>query len=308
VPGAGDPIPVRTYSLSGSQPDGRGRAAYRISVKSEALGRVSAYLHDHLERGDRIEVAAPRGDFVLDDGSGPVLLISAGIGVTPVLAMLHQLAEARSTRPVWWLHTSHDAATVVFAAEAADLLATLPAARSQVYLTAGAEPLPPGALAGRLTADAVADLGPPADAVAYICGPQSFMDQMTAALTAVGLSPANVHTERFGSQEAINPGVVRTDSPPPHQPPGQPGTGPEVTFARSGLAVRWSDDYPSVLELAEACDVPTQWSCRTGVCHTCVTGVLSGSTTYTTTPLEPPGPDETLICSSQPAGDLVLDL
>jgi ferredoxin-NADP reductase/MOSC domain-containing protein YiiM len=308
VPGAGDPLPVRTYSLSGPQPDGPSGTTYRISVKWEPLGRVSRFLHDHVAPGDRIEVAAPRGDFVLDDGDGPVLLISAGIGVTPVMAILHQLADSSSSRPLWWLHTSHDAGTVVFADEAADLLAALPAARSQVYLTAGADPLPSGALAGRLTTEAVADLGLPSDAVAYICGPQAFMDQMTAALTAVGLDPVNVHTERFGSQAAINPGVVRTATPPPHQPPGRAGTGPEITFARTGLAVRWSDDYASVLELAEACDVPTQWSCRTGVCHTCVTGVLSGSTTYTVTPLEPPGPDETLICSCQPAADLVLDL
>ena len=81
-----------------------------------------------------------------------------------------------------------------------------------------------------------------------------------------------------------------------------------MTFARSGLTAPWSETYPSVLELAEACDVPTQWSCRTGVCHTCVTAVLSGGTSYTTPPLEPPGPDEVLICSSRPAADLVLDL
>lgn len=134
------------------------------------------------------------------------------------------------------------------------------------------------------------------------------MEQMTAALTAAGIGAANVHNERFGPRTAINPGVVRTDSPPPHQPPGTPGTGPEVTFARTGLTVRWSDDYRSLLELAEACDVPTQWSCRTGVCHTCVTGVLSGETVHTTPPLEPPGPDEALICTSRAIDDLVIDL
>jgi ferredoxin len=81
-----------------------------------------------------------------------------------------------------------------------------------------------------------------------------------------------------------------------------------VTFARSALSVRWSDDYQSVLELAEACDVPTQWSCRTGVCHTCATAVLAGATAYTTPPLEPPGPGEVLICSAQPTDDLTIDL
>ena len=304
VTGADNPIPVRTYSLSG----GRDPSRYRISVKRESLGRVSTYLHGHLQDRDRIEVAAPRGDFVLDDGTAPVLLVSAGIGVTPVLAILHQLAETGSTREVWWIHTTHDAGTHVFAEEAAALVASLPSARSLIFYTAGADPLPEGVVAGRLTADLIARLEPPVDGSAYICGPESFMDNVTAALTAVGISPRSIHTERFGSRSAINPGIVGADAPPPHQPPGPTGTGPQITFARSGLTVRWSDDYPSVLDLAEACDVPTRWSCRTGVCHTCVTAVLSGKTEYTTPPLEQPGPDETLICSSRPTGTLVLDL
>ena len=81
-----------------------------------------------------------------------------------------------------------------------------------------------------------------------------------------------------------------------------------MTFARSGLTTAWSDTYSSVLELAEACDVPTQWSCRTGVCHTCVTAVLSGEASYETPPLEAPGEGELLICSAQPTADLVIDL
>jgi ferredoxin-NADP reductase len=291
-----------------SSPGTDGAGAYRISIKREPLGRVSSYLHDHLRRGDRVEVAAPRGDFVLEDGTGPVLLLSAGIGVTPVLAMLHQLAASGSTRAVWWLHTTHDAGTHVFADEAARLVASLRSASSRVYLTAAPGALPPGMVAGRLTAEVVAGLGLPEDATAYVCGPESFMEQMTAALTAAGISPLHVHLERFGSRAAINPGIVGADAPPAHQPPGPPGTGPEVTFARTGLTVRWSDDYPSLLELAEACDVPTQWSCRTGVCHTCVTAVLSGETAYTVEPLEPPGADEALICTSRAVDDLVLDL
>jgi ferredoxin-NADP reductase/MOSC domain-containing protein YiiM/ferredoxin len=304
IPGAGDPIPVRTYSLSG----GHDQPAYRISVKREFQGRVSPYLHGHLRRGDRVEVAAPRGEFVLDDGTNPVVLISAGIGVTPVLAMLHQLAETGSTRQVWWIHTTHDAGTHVFAQEAGELLASLPSARSMVYFTAGADPLPAGVLAGRLTVEAIEGLGLPADASTYVCGPEAFMDSVTAALSAAGIWPGRVHTERFGSVSAINPGIVGADAKSPHQPPGRAGTGPQITFARSGLTVPWSDDYPSMLDLAEACDVPTQWSCRTGVCHTCVTAVLSGETVYTTPPLEPPGPGEVLICSSRPTGDIVLDL
>ena len=154
----------------------------------------------------------------------------------------------------------------------------------------------------------IGHLGLPVDATAYVCGPEAFMDDLVAALGRVGLDPACIHTERFGTRSRINPGVVQSDAPPPHQPPGPPGTGPALTFARSGLTAAWSESYASVLELAEACDVPTQWSCRTGVCHTCVTAVLSGEASYDVPPLEPPGDSELLICSARPTTDLVLDL
>jgi ferredoxin-NADP reductase/MOSC domain-containing protein YiiM len=306
VPGAGDPVPVRTYSLSGDPAGG----SYRISVKGDALGLVSAYLRTHLQHGDRIEVAAPRGDFVLAEGSGPIVLVSAGIGVTPLLAMLHRLADENSPREVWWIHTTQDAHTHALAAEAADLLARLPAAHSLVSYSASDLPPAPeeGIRIGRLTAPVIADLGLPTDATVYVCGPESFMSDVTAALAGVGIDPKKIHTERFGSRSAVNPGVVPTEAPAPHQPPGSPGTGPLVTFARTGLATSWSDRYDSILELAEACDVPTQWSCRTGVCHTCVTAVLSGEASYDVAPLEDPGRDEVLICSARPRNDLVVDL
>ena len=130
------------------------------------------------------------------------------------------------------------------------------------------------------------------------------MADVGEALATLGVT--DVRTELFGARSAINPGVVGARSTPPHQPPGQPGTGPSVTFARSELTVR-ADDR-SLLELAEACDVPTRWSCRTGVCHTCVTPVLSGSVTHDPAPLEPPAPGAALICCARPTTDLVLDL
>lgn len=293
--GAGDPVPVRSYSLSGAP----GAGSYRISVKRESHGVVSSYLATHLRPGDTLEVASPRGAFVLDDGLAPVVLISAGIGMTPVLAMLHGLADAGSRREVWWIHTTRDADSLAFSAEVDDLLGRLPSVHSFVRFTSSE---------GRLGRAVIADLGLPSDADAYVCGPESFMDDITAALVDAGLDPGRVHTERFGSRAAINPGVVGADAPPPHQPAGPPGTGPAVTFARSGLTTPWADSYGSVLELAEACDVPTQWSCRTGVCHTCVTALISGDASYDVPPLESPGDDELLICSVRPTSDLVIDL
>jgi ferredoxin-NADP reductase/MOSC domain-containing protein YiiM len=307
VPGAGQPAPVRSYSLS-SVP---GAGSYRISVKHEPHGTVSGYITTKLTAGTDLEAAAPRGDFVLDeDGDRPVLLLSAGIGVTPVLAMLHQLAVTRSQREVWWVHGARGPREHPFGAEAHDLIASLPHVSEHVFYSAAtpeelhrahAEP-------GRLGKDNLAALGIPADATAYICGPDSFMTEMRDTLTGLGIAPARVHSELFGALDRINPGITGATVRPPHQPPGPPGTGPLVTFARSGISTSFPADKPNVLELAESCDVPTRWSCRTGVCHTCVTPLLSGDITYAPDPLEQPGAGQVLICCSRPATDIVLDM
>jgi ferredoxin-NADP reductase len=253
---------------------------------------------------------APRGDFVLDDGTGPVLLISAGIAVTPVLSMLHQLATARSERDIWWLHGARGPREHSFAAEAHDLLACLPHAREHVFYSTAtlSERRRAHAAAGRLTKQALAGLGLPADASAYICGPASFMTDMRDALTAIGVDPARVHAELFGALASINPGLTGQIRRPPHRPLGPPGIGPLITFARSGITVPFGNHGRSVLDLADACDVPTRWSCRTGVCHTCVTPLLSGAITYSPDPLELPADGQVLICCAQPATENVLDM
>jgi ferredoxin len=94
----------------------------------------------------------------------------------------------------------------------------------------------------------------------------------------------------------------------PHLPPGEPGTGPEVAFTTSGLTVRWDPAFGSLLELAEACDVPAAWSCRTGVCHTCECGLVDGEVAYLPDPLDPPEHGRALICCSRPTSDIALEL
>jgi ferredoxin-NADP reductase/MOSC domain-containing protein YiiM/ferredoxin len=294
--GAGSPAPLRSYSLSGDPAEG----VYRISVKREEHGLVSAWLHAHIQPGAVIDAAAPRGDFYLTEGGNPVVLFSAGIGATPVLAMLHALSTAGSGRDIWWVHTTRNSRTQAFAAEVAALIESLPHARQQVFYTE---------TNGRLNQESLAALGLPLDASVYLCGPTQFMTDIRNHLTAVGLDPARIHSELFVALPAINPGVVDTgERKPPHPPPGGPGTGPSITFSRSGLTVNWSGSYPSILDLAEACDVPTRFSCRSGVCHVCVTGVVAGTATYVQAPLEPPERGSVLICSAAPESDLVLDL
>ncbi len=301
----GAPV-IRNYSLS-NRPDS---AEYRISVKREANGAASGFLHTEVRTGALLEVAAPRGSFFLTDATAPVLLISAGIGVTPVLSMLHALVKAGSDRPVWWLHGTRDGAAHAFGAESRDLLNRL--SRSQFHIVYS-QPSPADrkgvdfSQPGRLTVEAIQKLDLPSDADAYLCGPAAFMDDLRAGLVSYGLNPANVHTERFGANAALAPGIAAT-SRPPHVPLGVLGTGPEVQFARSAISAPWGPPNTSLLEFAESCDVPTRWSCRTGVCHNCETALLSGSVSYYPEPLDPPAVGNVLICCAQPAEDVVLDL
>jgi ferredoxin len=154
----------------------------------------------------------------------------------------------------------------------------------------------------------LAALSLPRDADAYICGPAAFMAQVSGALAGLGIDRARVHTELFGATGSSTPGIAPAPARPPHPPAGQPGADPEIAFARSGLTVPWREDYASLLELAEACDVPVGWSCRTGVCHTCETALLSGTLGYSPDPVDDPADGSALICCSQPRSDVTLDL
>jgi ferredoxin-NADP reductase len=246
-----------------------------------------------------VEAAAPRGEFCLVDGDSPAVLVSAGIGATPVLAMAHALAAAGSRRQIWWLHTTRDTQTHTFAAEVTALIDALPTPGNIFYTGDGHRP----------DVASIAALYLPAGATVYLCSPGQFMDAMRNAVTTAGIDPGNIHTELFGALPPINPGVVGAPTAArPHPPERTPGTGPRIAFARSGLSVNWSPYYRSILELAEACDVPTRYSCRSGVCHTCLTAVLDGTTTYSRPPLEEPSAGNVLICTAAPRSDLVLDL
>jgi ferredoxin-NADP reductase/MOSC domain-containing protein YiiM/ferredoxin len=298
---------LRNYSLSGPPDAGY----YRITVKREPDGVASGYLHTRLAVGDQLDIAAPRGTFMLDRTHAPVLLISAGIGATPVLAMLQALAEEHSDRDIWWLHGARSGREQSFAAEVRALVASLPNVHTHICFSRPGPDDTEGRdfdIVGRLTGSVLAQLDPPHDADAYLCGPTPFMDEVSAGLAALGIDASRIHTEPFGPAPPITPGIATAPAPTPHPPEGQPGTGPTIEFARSNLAIPWSSDYASLLELAEACDVPVRWSCRTGVCHTCETTMIAGEVGYSPDPVEPPADGSALICCSQPRDDVVLDL
>jgi ferredoxin-NADP reductase len=301
------PAILRNYSMSGAP----GADAYRVSVKQEANGLGSTFLCSQVHIGDSLEVSAPRGTFTLRPGDGPVVLLSGGIGATPVLAMLHALASTASHREIWWLYGTRNRDEHPFAQESRDLIKAL--ARSRAYICYS-RPGPADRLRqdydapGHLGVPLLDQLGVPHDADFYLCGPPAFLNGLTGALKSWGVTAARIHTEIFGSVDSFTPGIASAPSRPAHPPGGTVGPGPQVTFTRSGLTAAWSPAFQSLLELAEACDVPVKWSCRTGVCHTCECALIGGRVNYLPDPLEEPAEGNVLICCSRPEGAVEVDL
>lgn len=304
---SGPPL-IRSYSLSGPPSTER----YRISIKIEPNGAAGAYLREHVRVGAGLDVSSPRGTFILQSGERPVVLLSAGIGATPVLAMLHALADARSTRQVLWLHGARDREHHPFAAEVRTLMHALTQSRSYVCFS---RPKSRDQLgvdfdeAGHLSLSVLTNVGVPPSADVYICGPTRFIADMKEALTKLTVPAEHIHAEIFNGGEPMMPGVVGGALAAPHVPKDDANTGPVVSFARSGVAAHWNTSaYHSILELAEACDVPVRWACRTGVCHSCESGLISGAIAYGPEPLDSPAEGNLLICCSQPMNNVVIDL
>jgi len=257
-----------------------------------------------------LEAAAPRGSFVLQPGERPVVLVSAGVGATPMLAMLYELAAQASPREIWWLHGARNRAEHSFRDEVRDLLGSLPRAHRLICYSAPGPADRPGRdfdHAGRLTGPVLDQAGVPAGADFYLCGPAQFGSDLSAHLVSRGVAPDRIKAETFGPTSAYRPGVGGQRRAP-HPPPGAPGVGPLVSFGRSNLSVHWDPAFGSLLELAEACDVPSSFGCRTGVCHNCASGLVGGEVSYKPEPLEQPAPGQVLLCCSQPSTDLWLDL
>src|SRR5467141_125714 len=244
----GPPL-FRSYSLSGPLSDEQ----YRVSVKVEPNGAGGTYLSSAIRPGDVLDVSEPRGSFVLQSGDGPVVLLSAGIGATPVLAMLHVLAAAASPREVWWLHGARNRKSHSFAAESRRLLGTLTRGRGHIRYSRPDVEDREGQdydAAGHLELKVLDELRVPREGDFYLCGPSSFLSELTGGLTAWGVPSDRIHSEIFSGGPSLMPGVVAAPVRPPHPPAGTPGTGPLVSFARSGIAVRWRPSVDqSLLEL-----------------------------------------------------------
>jgi ferredoxin-NADP reductase len=203
-------------------------------VKIEPNGAAGTYLREHVREGDVLDVSSPRGSFLLISGERPVVLLSAGIGATPVLAMLHALAAARSTRQVLWVHASRDGQHHPFAAEVRDLMVRLTHGRSYVCYSRpdwGDKIGEDFDATGHLSRSVFEKVNIPREADVYLCGPTRFMADMKDALSVLDVAPERIYFEIFKGSESMNPGVVGATTGAPHLPEGDTNTGPLVSFA-----------------------------------------------------------------------------
>ena len=302
-------VPIlRSYSISGPSDAG----AYRISVK-RADGEGSRHIYGQVRADDRLLVSAPRGSFALANLDKPVVLLSAGIGATPVLCMLHMLAAPQTSpaRQVWWCYGARNSSEHPFSDEVKNALERIPNSRSFVAYSK------PDVLDrvgiecdgyGRLNLSTLRELQVPKDADFYLCGPAAFLSEFVSGLKEWGVASSNIHSETFGAESSLTPGISSRTSNSPRFPENLSGVGPNVSFIRSGLTVPWDPQFGSLLELAEACDVPVRWSCRVGVCHTCESGMIDGRVEYAPEPLDRPSEGRVLICCAKPLSEIQLDL
>lgn len=348
IPGPEGPV-LRTYSLSNAVD---ATDCHRISVKREAGlngrpdGIGSIWLHDHLAEGAEIEIAAPRGAFFLDEDSPrPVLLLAGGVGLTPLLSMLHRLAQGN--RKVWLVHAVENGAVQPLRAEVAALAAASAGRITVCNVLRSPAPGDRADATGVVDAALLQSLLPLDDYQVYLCGPVPFMVAMWRLLTGLGLAAERIAYEFFGPGGSLpklaadqaapaaraipripvnapksldkldfltDPDVRRVAEPAARK--GQPavmlaadaGAGDEVVFARSGITVAWNSGVNSILELAESAGLDPAFVCRSGICNSCRCGLQDGQVDYFSDPLDPPGPGQALICCSRPIGRVVLDL
>lgn len=306
LPGADKPL-IRTYTLSVAPSDGY----YRISVKRDGL--VSRYLHDHVRRGDRIEARAPAGAFTIDAAERrPAVLLAAGVGITPLLAMLRHVVyeglRTRSIRPTILFQAARTKAERAFDRELAELVTVAGGAVRVIRVLSD----PDGAMegrdyevAGRIDAALLKAHLSFDDYDFYLCGPPAFTQAQYDGLRALTIADHRLHAEAFGPSSLTRSTDVATPAPP--QPPAATAPVP-VAFTASGKEARWTPGSGTLLELAEVRGLSPEFSCRSGTCGTCRTKLLAGAVSYLKEPRAPRGADEVLICCAVPSGDRPLQL
>lgn len=299
LPGTDKPL-MRAYTLSVAPSE----SFYRISVKRD--GSVSRYLHDHLHAGDTLEARAPAGDFTIDASEPrPAVLLAAGVGITPMLAMLRHLIyegqRKQRLRPTFLFQSARSKAERPFVRELDQLLAAAHGAVKLVRVlsqTADAEPDVDYDFAGRIDMALLSRVLPFNDYDFYLCGPPQFTQALYDGLRALNIADDRIHAEAFGPSSLQRTNDVVAEAKPllPVATQSVP-----VKFMDSLKEARWTPDAGSLLELAEARGLSPAYSCRAGHCGSCKTKLLQGAVTYPTPPSAQVADDEVLICCARPA-------
>jgi ferredoxin-NADP reductase/MOSC domain-containing protein YiiM len=299
-----DAVPlVRIYSLCGPP----GASSLRIAVKREVNGAGSIYMHEQVHDGDILEISAPRGTFTLSERKGPLVLLSAGVGITPLLSILYQVARQDPGRELWWIYSCRNGSFDAFRKEVGSLDSQLSALHRVIIYSSPINTEVIGIdydIKGHLDLQKLQAMQLPIESECYLCGPPTYTHAITDALNTIGIDASRIKTELFDNDIDPQAGSGKT----PHPPSENTGQGPLVTFSKSKVSFRWNARFNNLLEAAEACDVPVQWSCRMGVCHRCETGLIDGAVAYSPNPLDPPADANVLICCSVPASSIDLYL
>jgi uncharacterized protein len=293
---------VRTYTISSNPGD---LSNYRITVKREAgiassgvPGRVSSYLHDRLQLGDYLDVKGPSGTFMLDDDSNrTVVLLSGGVGITPMMSMLHALVD--SNRSVHFVHACDNGDAHAFRAEVDYLASRRPDINQHyIYRLPVDRDRAEGTFhsAGLITREHLQRLVAGGDSEFYLCGPAGFMKMVYAELIDLGTDPGRIRYESFGPASILEPSV---------RPENAELNMATVHFARSNRYVEWGPSSGTLLEVAEANGLMPDFSCRVGVCNTCECDILAGSVRYTSKPATDMPKERVLLCIAIPASSKV---
>jgi ferredoxin-NADP reductase len=311
---------LRNYSVSGDSADTQ---VLRIAVKREPApsgtqwpgGVGSNHLHDHIHVGDILSAAGPMGDFVLaEDSERPVVLFSGGVGLTPMMCMLHRLV-ASSRRRVFFIHACENGKAHAFA----DEVLALAAQREGVSVhfcyrepTAADRESNRFHSEGLIGREQVQALLPLDDYDFYLCGPSPFMQANWRLLRDLGVDKQRIHYEFFGPATVLE-AEVQDESAPAILPAFESapvGDAPEaqVRFMPSGTSMAWNDECESLLELAEQAGLNPDFNCRAGLCNTCMSTLVSGEVDYFEPPLDEPPQGRVLLCCSRPRGPVVIEL
>jgi len=311
IPGQAKPV-TRTYTIS----DAPHAAYYRVSIKREPSpagrpelppGLSSNYFHDRVTPGTELCVRAPRGDFWLDpQDDTPVVLLSGGVGLTPMISMLNAIVAKHSGRPVWFIHGVRHGGEHAMGAHVRHLAAQHDNVHVHIHYSEPRSEDVEGRDyegSGHVSLTVLQDMLPPAAYDFYLCGPPPFMKSLYRGLLDWGVPETRIHYEFFGPATVLKETVAPASGDTAPSAEGQ-----QVTFARTGLTVSWDTSVESILELAESHGLHPDYSCRSGICHTCMSGLLAGEVDYTTEPADMPDPDSALICCSRPKTDVVIDI